>query len=72
MREGVKKLNQKNGRNIDNFKKELDKKKNSNNFFFYKTPKLALLFFTFFYIRKKKTLDSRKFSTFVFRWIYIF
>ena len=29
-------------------------------------------FFSFFYIHKKKELDSRKFSTFGFRWIDMF
>ena len=28
--------------------------------------------FTFFYMQKKKVLDSRKFSTSSFRWIYMF
>ena len=29
-------------------------------------------FYTFFYIHKKKVLDSRKFPTFGFSWIYMF
>ena len=32
----------------------------------------GLLLFTFFYVHEKKVLDSRKFSTSGFRWIYMF
>ena len=48
-----------------------------NKFFFYCNAgyeKVVSLirFFTFFYIHKKKLLDSRKFLTSGFRWIYLF
>ena len=33
--------------------------------------KIKIIFFTFFYVHKKKALDSRKFSTSNFLWIYM-